>query len=136
MAKVTVHEEIEERAAAKPVQRGPVLTILEPDARGRVIKLRELDPLQQSRLVMAVGGENAANQVYMNGFALPAAMVAHIDDDFFGLPGNVKQIDAMLSQLGTDGMAAINAHIVAKFEAAKAEMEKAVQSAEQAAAKN
>ncbi|MEB0133637.1 hypothetical protein QN385_25695, partial [Pseudomonas sp. CCI2.4] len=65
-----------------------------------------------------------------------AAMVAHIDDDFFGFPSSIKQIEAMLSQLGTDGMAAINGHLLAKYEAAKAEHEKAALSAEQAAAKN
>lgn len=106
------------------------------DALGRTIQLRQLDPLQQGRLVMAVGGDVAANATYMNGFALPAAMVAHIDDDFFGFPTTVKQIEAMLTQLGPDGMAAVNGHLMAKYEAAQAAAEAKAASAEQAAAKN
>lgn len=85
---------------------------------------------------MGVGGEVSQNSTWMSGFALPAAMVAHIDDDFFGFPSSIKQIEAMLAQLGTEGMAAINEHLLAKYEAAKAEHEKAALSAEQAAAKN
>jgi hypothetical protein len=133
MTKVTVHQDAEVPAPAAP-KKSQFESVT--DSKGRVLQLRELDPLQQARLVMAVGGEVAANQTYMNGFALPAAMVAHIDDEFFGFPTSILQIEAMLKQLGSEGMAAINAHLLAKFEAAKAELEKAAQSAEQAAAKN
>lgn len=106
------------------------------DSKGRVITLRQLDPLQQARLVMAVGGDVAANATYMNGFALPAAMVEYIDEDYYGLPGTIGQLEGMLKILGTEGMAAINLHMLAKFEAMKEEADKAAQSAEQAAAKN
>jgi hypothetical protein len=99
------------------------------DSLGRVIQLRELDPLQQARLVMAVGGELATNAVYMNGFALPAAMVAYIDDDFFGFPASIAQIEDMLKMLGTEGMAAVNDHLLARLEQAHGD-------AEAAAAKN
>ncbi|TDR80002.1 hypothetical protein [Paludibacterium purpuratum] len=99
------------------------------DSLGRVIQLRELDPLQQARLVMAVGSELSTNAVYMNGFALPAAMVAHIDDDFFGFPASIAQIEDMLKQLGTEGMVAVNDHLLARLEQARSD-------AELAAAKN
>lgn len=131
MAKITVTEPV-----------APVHTDQKPkfesvqDSLGRTIQLRTLDPLQQARLVMTVGGDVAQNSVYMNGFALPAAMVAHIDDDFFGFPASVKQIETMLTLLGNEGMAAINGHMLAKFEALQADQERAAQSAEQAAAKN
>lgn len=131
MAAVKVHDIPQEAAKPAAPARETVT-----DSKGRVITLRELDPLQQARLVMAVGGDVANNATYMNGFALPAAMVESIDDEFFGFPASVPQIEAMLKQLGGEGMAAINAHLMAKFEAAKAEMEKATQSTEQAAAKN
>lgn len=132
MPKLTVHEEAntEIREKAKPKLESVT------DSLGRVIQLRELDPLQQARLVMAVGGENAANQVYMNSFALPAAMVAHIDDEFFGFPTNVRQIEDMLKQLGSEGMAAISMHLLAKYEELKKQLDDATQNAEQAAAKN
>lgn len=131
MTKVTVTE----AAAPVHVDQKPKFECVQ-DSRGRTIQLRNLDPLQQARLVMAVGGDIAQNSVYMNGFALPAAMVAHIDDDFFGFPASVKQIETMLTILGNEGISAINAHMLEKFEAAQAEQEKAALSAEQAAAKN
>lgn len=132
MTKLTVHEEAntEIREKAKPKFESV------KDSLGRVIQLRELDPLQQARLVMAVGGEVAGNQTYMNGFALPAAMVAHIDDDFFGFPSSIKQIEDMLKELGAEGIGAINLHLLQKYEAAKKEIEQAAQDAERAAAKN
>lgn len=133
MPKLTVHEEINtvDVTEKKKPQKETVT-----DSKGRVITLRELDPLQQSRIVIAVGGEVANNSTYMNGFALPAAMVEKIDDDFFGFPNSVKQIDSMLKILGSEGMAAINGHMLAKFEKIKEEVEKEIESAEKLAAKN
>ncbi|QBJ80513.1 hypothetical protein [Aquitalea sp. USM4] len=132
MPKVTVTEDVntEVRTKAKPQMESVT------DSLGRIIQLRELDPLQQSRLVTAVGGENAGNQVYMNSYALPAAMVAFIDEDFFGFPQNVKQIENMLSELGAEGMAAIQMHLLEKYEKLRKEIEKQQFDAEQAAAKN
>ncbi|MHA3052527.1 hypothetical protein [Acinetobacter sp. ANC 4640] len=133
MPKLTVHEDLNtvDVTEKKKPQKETIT-----DSKGRVITLRELDPLQQSRIVMAVGGEVATNSTYMNGFALPAAMVAKIDDDFFGFPNSVKQIDSMLKILGSEGMAAINGHMLAKFEKIKEEVEKEIESAEKLAAKN
>jgi len=133
MTKVTVHEDLNTVDTTKKnkLQKETVT-----DSKGRVITLRELDPLQQSRLVMAVGGEIASNMTYMNGFALPAASVEKIDDDSFGFPSNVKQIEGMLKILGNEGIAAINNHTMAKFEKLKEEVEKEIESAEKLAAKN
>lgn len=80
------------------------------DARGRVIKLRELDPLQESRLVLAAGAEAAANAVYMYTFVYPSAKVESIDGDEYGCPTNQRQIDGMISILGRDGMSALVDH--------------------------
>jgi hypothetical protein len=131
MAKVTVTDT--PAAAAAPAK--PKFETVQ-DSRGRSIRLRTLDPIQQGRLVMAVGGEVSQNSTYMSGFAMPAAMVAHIDDAFFGLPRSIKEIEAMLAELGIEGMNAINEHLMAKFQAMEEEQRKAALSAEQAAAKN
>ncbi|WP_248769062.1 hypothetical protein [Pseudomonas sp. MWU12-2345] len=136
MAKVTLTN-----SAADPVHvdQKPKFTSLQ-DGLGRTIQLRTLDPLQKSRVVMAVGADNAANSIYMGAFAFPAACVVYIDDVGFGLPQNLKQIDAVLAELGAEGMDAIEKHMLAEYEVtkAKAEAEEAqkVLSAEQAAAKN
>ncbi|MCF7536153.1 hypothetical protein [Pseudomonas petrae] len=131
MTKVTVKETT---AVQVNVDAKPRFESIQ-DSRGRTIQLRKLDPLQQARLVMAVGGEASQNPVYMNGFVVPAAMVAHIDDDFFGLPTSIKQVESMLSFLGSEGMEAITDHMLAKHQASIEEAE-AAESAEQAAAKN
>ena len=136
MTKVTVKESA---AAPVHVDQKPKFATLQ-DSRGRTIQLRTLDPLQKSRIVMAVGGENASNGVYMGAFALPAASVVFIDDVGFGLPQTLKQIDAVLAELGVEGMDAIEKHLMTEHEAAKekadAESSVAALSAEQAATKN
>jgi len=135
MAKITVTES----AAPVHVDQKPKFVSIQ-DSRGRTIQLRTLDPLQKSRIVMAVGGENASNSVYMGAFALPAASVVYIDDVGFGLPQTLKQVDAVLAELGVEGMEAIESHMMAEYEAAKikadAEATQKALSAEQAAAKN
>lgn len=131
MAKVTVTDT---PAAVSAPARPKFETV--QDSLGRSIQLRTLDPIQQGRLVMAVGGEVSQNSAYMSGFAMPAAMVAHIDDAFFGLPRSIKEIEAMLAELGTEGMNAITQHLVAKYQAIEEDQRKAALSAEQAAAKN
>lgn len=130
MTKVTVKET---PAAPTNVDAKPRFESIQ-DSRGRTIQLRKLDPLQQARLVMAVGGDIAQNAVYMNGFAMPAASVAYIDDTGFGLPSSVKQLESMLHELGEEGMLAISNHFIAKLEAQQADV--TAESAEQAAAKN
>ena len=105
------------------------------DARGRTIQLRILSPLQHARLVMAVGSQAAENDVFMNAFALPAAMVESIDDDAHALPSSLKQVEGVLAILGSDGMAALNKHLYQKVEAARAKMQAGIKE-EEAAAKN
>lgn len=84
------------------------------DASGRVITLRELDPVQESRLTVAVGPEMAINVMYMNMYAFPAAAVAEIDGEEYPLPQNPKQIEGMLAILGKSGLKAISASLRAK----------------------
>lgn len=105
------------------------------DSKGRVITLRQLDPLQQSRLVRAVGSEAAENSAYMNAFALPAAMVEFIDTDPYALPQSIRQVDSVLQALGNEGMAAINQHLYAKVEKIRTMIEEQGDS-ENLAAKN
>lgn len=105
------------------------------DARGRTIQLRILSPLQHARLVMAVGSQAAENDVFMNAFALPAAMVEKVDDDAYSLPGTLHQVEGVLAVLGSDGMAALNKHLYQKVEAARAKMQAGIKE-EESAAKN
>ncbi|MER5029658.1 hypothetical protein [Pantoea anthophila] len=84
------------------------------DASGRVITLRELDPVQESRLTVAVGPEMAINVMYMNMYAFPAAAVADIDGEEYPLPQNPKQIESMLAILGKNGLKAVSAFLRAR----------------------
>jgi len=84
------------------------------DASGRVITLRELDPVQESRLTVAVGPEMAINVMYMNMYAFPAAAVADIDGEEYPLPQNPKQIESLLAILGKNGLKAVSAFLRAR----------------------
>lgn len=102
--KVTVHENsqpAEQVAAVKPSQV--------KDGKGRLITMRELDPVQESRLTVAVGPEMAMNVMYMNLYAFPVAAVAEIDGEDYPVPQNSKQIEMMLAILGKQGLKAASA---------------------------
>lgn len=98
--RVTVHQaaEINTEVVAKP--KPQYETVI--DAKGRNIRLRRLTPLDESRLILAVGPENAANTVYLNTFVVPAAMVAYIDGEPYGQPGSIAEIEMVLDDLDTE----------------------------------
>jgi len=104
MAKVTVHENDQPAAAVADVKSNQV-----KDAKGRLITMRELDPVQESRLTVAVGPEMAMNVMYMNLYAFPVAAVAEIDGDDYPVPQNAKQVETMLAILGKHGLKAASA---------------------------
>ncbi len=131
MAKLTIHEESAEVEIEKKLSAVDQIT----DSRGRVIKLRELDPLQESRLILAVGSDAAANAVYMYSFAYPVAKVASVDGVEFSVPIKQLQLDGMISVLGKDGMTALLSHFNAVNAEALAELEESV-AAGKAAIKN
>lgn len=108
MVQVRVHE------TPPAVAESPVTSNQVRDASGRVITLRELDPVQESRLTVAVGPEMAINVMYMNMYAFPAAAVADIDGEEYPLPQNPKQIESMLAILGKSGLKAVNASLRAR----------------------
>ncbi|WP_337021824.1 hypothetical protein [Pantoea anthophila] len=108
MVQVRVHE------TPSAVAESPVKSDQVRDASGRVITLRELDPVQESRLTVAVGPEMAINVMYMNMYAFPAAAVADIDGDEYPLPLNPKQIESMLAILGKSGLKAVSASLRAR----------------------
>lgn len=73
------------------------------DARGRVIVLRKPPFLAQYKQVEMVGGELAANRVYMS-MILPTLYVISIDGDAVTQPKTKLQLDALISRLDEDGM--------------------------------
>ena len=105
MVQVRVHE------TPPAVAESPVKSNQVRDASGRVITLRELDPVQESRLTVAVGPEMAINVMYMNMYAFPAAAVADIDGEEYPVPQNPKQIESMLAILGKNGLKAVSASL-------------------------
>ncbi len=102
MVQVRVHE------TPPAVAKSPVRLDQVRDASGRIITLRELDPVQESRLTVAVGPEMAINVMYMNMYAFPAAAVADIDGEEYPVPQNPKQIESMLAILGKSGLKAVS----------------------------
>lgn len=107
MPNITVKEQSAAQSAVSQEEK-TVLT----DSKGRHITLRELDPLEESRIFIAVGAANAANHTYMSGYAFPAAMVESIDDIDYQIPVNQAQIDGRLKHLGREGMLAIREYMI------------------------
>lgn len=121
MVKIRVHEQSQLVVTETAVESNQVR-----DTAGRLITLRELDPVQESRLTVAVGPEMAMNVMYMNLFAFPVAAVADIDGDEYPVPQNPKQIEGMLAILGKSGLKAVTSWLREK---AKEEEDEATETA-------
>ncbi len=106
MAKLNVHTSIDEDPRPLAEESGSVT-----DARGRVIKIRELDAVQEARVFCAAGAEDAMNMPYMNMYVFPAARVEEIDGEKYAVPINKLQINGMLSILGKAGLNAVQEFI-------------------------
>ncbi|MBE8915090.1 hypothetical protein G9451_04115 [Enterobacter kobei] len=81
------------------------------DGRGRQIVIRELDPMEESRLIFAIGSERSQNVVYVQAYAIPAACAAEIDGEAYSVPQNIQQLEGRMKILGREGMNAIAAHL-------------------------
>ncbi len=104
MAKLNVHADKDESLQQQREESGTVT-----DVHGRVIKIRELDAVQEARVFCAAGAEDAVNMPYMNMYVFPAAKVEEIDGEKYAVPTNKLQINGMLSVLGKAGLNAVQA---------------------------
>ena len=76
------------------------------DARGRVIGVRRLSPLDRMRLFAAAGPELSKNEQWIGAAAL-AASCCSIDGDQVPKPASRLQIEALVERLDEDGLQAI-----------------------------
>lgn len=125
MSKVTVKDSPAELAATE--ESNVVI-----DAKGRRIVLRELSPVQEGRLFLAVGPENSENTRYMTMYAFPAAMFESIDGEPYSVPTNMAQVESNLAVLGHDGLNALRNNMIEAMKKAQADLQKS----EEQAAKN
>ncbi|PXX42213.1 hypothetical protein [Aquitalea magnusonii] len=123
--KVTVHDKKVEATVAQASVDSVV------DSKGRTLELREIGPLQESRIVLAVGADGAANQAYMLGYVMPAVLVAKIDGEHLVIPQTKLEVEAAITAVGREGLRAIHAHMEAK-----AKEQEEAEKAEKAAVKN
>jgi hypothetical protein len=105
MTKVTLNEGAQAPAAADD----DVVT----DSRGRRLKIKRPDILQESRLVKTMG-EASTNQAYMTGYVLPAAMVVEIDGEAVQFPNSQREVDASITRLGREGIEAVLNHFISR----------------------
>lgn len=76
------------------------------DEKGRVIKLRKPGILAQYRLIDMLGGESAANATYVS-MVVPLMFITAIDDDDAIVMDTRRQLDALISRLGEEGIQAV-----------------------------
>jgi len=93
------------------------------DSRGRVLALKKLDILEESRLIRMLGQETATNMVYMTSYVMPAVMVASIDGDAVFMPNSMRELEALIKRLDNDGITAIQKFVYADPEEKQSEEE-------------
>ena len=134
--KVTINTERAPKGAhvapSAPAEQPAQAVYAEPDnvvvdARGRRLVLVEPDFLTESRIMRAIG-EASINQGYVMGYVLPAAMVVQIDEARLAYPTTNQEIEAAISRLGREGLAAVMGYLQARAEAAQAQLKAAQQS--------
>jgi hypothetical protein len=76
------------------------------DKRGRTIALRKPSFLSQFRMLETVGGELASNQPYMSIVNMLLYVVA-IDGETIHPPARKSEVEALISTLDEDGLAAV-----------------------------
>ena len=76
------------------------------DARGRVLSLRKIGPLQRTRLFKIMGPDNSRN-VPLLGTYMMAVSVSAIDDTPEPFPTSDAQIEALISRLDDDGLSGV-----------------------------
>ncbi|MES2978295.1 MAG: hypothetical protein V4731_07720 [Pseudomonadota bacterium] len=101
-------------------------TIVLTDSLGRQLKFKTLDILYESRLTRMIGAEAASNPNYMMGYVLPAASVFEIDGTSVEPPTTPAELDAAISRLGREGLAAFLQQIQSEFQALQGNKEAAL----------
>jgi len=76
------------------------------DTRGRTITVRKLNALDRMRIFEMLGGTLSDNMQYVS-YAMVAACVTDIDGVKEPFPNNKRQIEAMVSTLGDEGIEAV-----------------------------
>lgn len=103
MADVTINtDEAPSEQLVRQAKREAVVT----DEKGRKIRLVRPGPLAQFNLVKLVGGEAAANSVYM-GMTLPLIFVQAIDDALVPPPQTQRELEALIERLEDEGITAV-----------------------------
>jgi hypothetical protein len=77
------------------------------DKSGRRIVVRRLNALEKMRLSKIAGADGAANPTYF-GYVILAASVASINGEPEEFPMTPRAIEALISQLDDDGLAAVS----------------------------
>ena len=121
MTQVTMNRAPKDGAAASPSQ---ILTekmaqeYVVPVSTGRRITLKKPGLLAQYRLVQVLGGETAANAVYMN-MVLPITFVVAIDGIPVPAPTRFAEVEALIQRLDEHGLNACVAGLKEHFGASE-----------------
>lgn len=84
------------------------------DARGRVLTVKKISPLDRMRLFKVAGPELSANAQWM-GMAALASSVVSVDGDLVVKVGRISEIEALVSLLDDDGLEAVGKAYVEMF---------------------
>jgi len=113
MAKVTYHknEQGPGNEANTPVAGGVHVCT---DKDGRTIGIKKLGPVERMRMFSIIGAENARNDAYLSIAAL-AFLVVEMDGAPVVRPGNMLQLEGLVSRLGDNGLEAIAIEAAERF---------------------
>lgn len=127
MAKVTIKQRgesglVPEEPSVKPPVVNDGITRLPPDARGRVLGVKNPNPLERVRLFEILGPESAQNVAVLLE-VMPAYNVVEIDGEKLRRPVSRRELDARMLEIGDEGQVVIQQWMVEQVEIAKSDAE-------------
>lgn len=96
------------------------------DSKGRQISFRKLKVLERMRMFEVLGPDNSKNEMYL-GYSALAFSVTSIDSEKIGRPTTKIALEALLQQLGDEGLDAVGEAMKKMMESEASEKQETAQ---------
>jgi hypothetical protein len=121
--KVTIHHEPKSDTPSEAIVNKANAVQTVTDTKGRQIGIRKLKALDRMRMFEVLGAENSKNEMYL-GYSALAFHVSSIDGEAIHRPTTKVALEALIQQLGDEGLDAVGEALQKQMKEAATEAER------------